>query len=343
MKLYESNGYANMPAIIESETPFVLCIGGRGTGKTYGALKHLLGKGEQFVYLRRTSAQMELVSKTDFSPIVKVGRDMGMDLVCDSLGKYASAVYRSEDGKPTGQALAYNMALTTISSCRSFDASACTCICYDEAIPETHERAIRNENLSILNMYESIDRNRQLYGKPPVKLVCLCNANNMEAPILDALGCIRILDDMRKKKQNQRVIKDKGLSIYLLNDSPISAEKRQTALYRLSQGQADFNDMALDNAFSSDNYIDVVNKPLGEYLPVAAIGEICLYQHKHDYTWYVSNTRSGHPKEFQNTMTERQRFKLYCIKSWQDYFERRVLFENVAAKVFYKAIMMETM
>ena len=235
------------------------------------------------------------------------------------------------------------MALSTVSSCRSFSADAVTCICYDEAIPETHEKKIRNENLAILNMYESIDRNRQVDGKPPVKLLCLCNANNLEAPILDALGCIRVLDEMRKKHQNQRLIKSKGLSIYLLNDSPISAEKRQTALYKLSQGQTDFNDMALDNAFSSDNYIDVVNKPLNEYLPVAAIGDICLYQHKHNYTWYVSGTKSGHPEEFQNTITERQRFKLYCIKSWQDYFDRRVLFENVAVKMFYKAVMMETL
>ena len=42
MKLYNSLGYANMPDIIESETPFVLTIGGRGTGKTYGAIKYLL-------------------------------------------------------------------------------------------------------------------------------------------------------------------------------------------------------------------------------------------------------------------------------------------------------------
>ena len=342
MKLYQANGYANMPDIIESETPFILVIGGRGTGKTYGAIKYLLENDILFVYLRRTAAEMELVGKTEFSPIVKIGRDIGMELACDSLVKYASGVYHVE-GNTLGAPVAYNMALSTVASCRSFDASAVKVVLFDEAIPELHQRRLRSEDTAILNMYESLNRNREIQGEDPVKLVCLCNANNLEAPVLSALGCVRRLDEMRKKGLTQKVLKEKGLSIYLLNQSPISAEKAETALYRLAIGQDDFNDMALDNSFSRDNYMDVGNRPLAEYMPVAAIGSICLYRHKHNYNWYVSETRSGKPKEFDNTITDRQRFRIYCIKSWQDYFEKRVIFENINAKVFYKAVMMENM
>lgn len=344
MKLYQSNGYANMPDIIESETPFVLCIGGRGTGKTYGAIKYLLEQDIPFVYLRRTSAQMELVSKEEFSPIVKIGSDIGLALVILPLSKYASGVYRlGEDGKPESRPVAINMALSTIANARSFDASFIRVILYDECIPERHERMISHEQEAFLNMYESIDRNRQLEGKPPVKCVCLANANNLEAPILSALNCVKTLDHMRKKKQTQRVDKITGLSIYLLNDSPISAEKRETALYRLTMGEGDFSEMALDNAFGKDNYTDIRVQPLAEFVPVAAIGPICLYRHKSNYSWYVSETRSGHPKVFDNTVTDRQRFRLYCTKSWHDYFERKLVFENVSAKIFYKAVMLDNM
>lgn len=344
MKLYQKNGYANMPEIIEAETPFVLCIGGRGTGKTYGAIKYLLENRIVFLYLRRTSAQMELVSKEEFSPIVRIGGDIGLALVTDSLSKYASGVYElGDDGKPSGQALAYNMALSTIANARSFDASRVKVILYDECIPERHERTISHEEDAFLNMYESIDRNRQLAGEPPVKCVCMANANNLEAPILSALNCVKILDMMRKKKQTQYVSKTLGLSVFLLNNSPISADKRETALYKLTLGKGDFVDMALENAFAADNYTDIGSKPLNEYLPVASIGTICLYRHKNNYTWYVSETKSGKPKEFENNITDRQRFRLYCIKSWQDYFERKLTFENVSAKVFYKAVMMENL
>lgn len=344
MKLYDSNGYANMPEIIESGTPFVLCIGGRGTGKTYGAIKYLLENNVLFLYLRRTSAQMELVSKEEFSPIVKIGSEVGMSLVSLPLSKYASGVYRLlPDGKPEAEAVAYNMALSTIANARSFDASRVKVILYDECIPERHERAITHEVEAFLNMYESIDRNRQLDGREPVKCVCLANANNMEAPILTALNCIKILDSMRRKRQTQYVNKTLGLSVYLLNNSPISAEKRETALYKLTMGSGDFSDMALNNEFSKDNYTDIGNRNLSEYIPVASIGTICLYRHKSNYTWYVSETKSGKPKEFENTLTDRQRFRMYCVRSWKDYFENKMLFENASAKVFYKAVMLENL
>lgn len=344
MKLYDHNGYANMPSIMEAETPFVLCIGGRGTGKTYGAIKYLLEQEITFIYLRRTSAQMELVSKDEFSPIVKIAGDLGIQLTCASLGKYASGVYKvDEEGKPIGNAIAMNMALSTIASCRSYDASSVSVILFDECISELHEKRMKAEDLAILNMYESVNRNREMQGQQPVKLVCLANANNLEAPVLQALNCVRTLDVMRKKGQTQRVDKTLGLTIILLNDSPISAEKRHTALYRLTLGQGDFNDMALENAFSKDNYTDLGVRPLNEYMPVAAIGKICLYRHKTTYHWYVSETISGKPKVFENTITDRQRFRLYCIKSWQDYFEKKLTFENVSAKVFYKAVMQENL
>ena len=345
MKLYQSNGYANMRDIIlESETPFLLIVGGRGTGKTYTSIKTLLEDGIFFLYLRRTASQMELVSKEEFSPIVKIGRDIGMDLCSDMISKYAAGVYRKgDDEKPTGDPVAVIMALSTIANARSFDASSVKVILYDECIPERHERAISHEEDAFLNMYESIDRNRQLAGEPPVKCVCLANANNLEAPILRALNCVRTLDRMHKKKQTQHVDKTTGLSIYLLNNSPISAEKRETALYRLTLGKGDFSDMALSNEFGADNYTDISVRPLNEYVPIATIGTICLYQHKYNYSWYVSETISGKPEQFENVLTDRQRFRKKYTRSWQDYFAKKLVFENVNAKVFYKAVMLENL
>lgn len=345
MKLYQPNGYANMHDIIlESETPFCLVIGGRGTGKTYNAIKTCLEEHIKFVYLRRTSAQMELISKDEFSPIVKIGADIGKSLCCAPLSKYATGVYElNAEGKPTGAAIAVNMSLTGVSNMRSFNAESFTTILYDEAIPEKHEKRISHESEAFLQMYESLDRNRQLCGQPPIKCIVMANANNMEAAILQALNCVRTLDRMKKKHQTQYIDRTLGLSVYLLNDSPISAEKRETALYKLTMGEGDFADMALNNAFSKDNYTDIGSRPLSEYNPVAAIGNICLYRHKSTYHWYVSETRSGKPKEFENTLTDRQRFRKYAIKSWQDYFDKKLTFENVNAKVFYRAIMLENM
>ena len=55
MKLYNKNGYADMHSIINIPVPFILCIGGRGTGKTYGAFVELLDNYQPFIYLRLTA------------------------------------------------------------------------------------------------------------------------------------------------------------------------------------------------------------------------------------------------------------------------------------------------
>ena len=330
--------------ILQSETPFCLVIGGRGTGKTYTSLKTLLEEDIMFIYMRRTGKQMDVVTKDELSPIVMVGHDLGMELTTESLGGYISAVYhKGDDDKATGSPVAYIMALNSVASIRSFDASRVKVLLYDEAIPEKSERAFRAEEECFLQCIESIARNRELQGDDPLKVVVLANANNLEAPVLRALNCIRTLDNMRKKKQTQKIDKTTGLSIFLLKDSPISAEKRQTALYKLTLGKGDFVDMALDNSFSADNYTDISVRPLNEYVPIATIGSICLYRHKNDYTWYVSETISGKPEQFENVVTDRHRFRKKYAKSWEDYFSKRMVFENVNAKVFYKAVMMDNL
>ena len=43
MRLYTADGYADMRNILDLESPFNVVIGGRGTGKTYGALSEMLG------------------------------------------------------------------------------------------------------------------------------------------------------------------------------------------------------------------------------------------------------------------------------------------------------------
>ena len=77
MKLYQESGYVNMGAIFDLGLPFNFVVGGRGTGKTYTALKECVERGEVFFFLRRTQAQTDLVSIPEFSPFKKLNSDLG--------------------------------------------------------------------------------------------------------------------------------------------------------------------------------------------------------------------------------------------------------------------------
>ena len=54
-------------------------------------------------------------------------------------------------------------------------------------------------------------------------------------------------------------------------------------------------------------------------------------------------TISGKPEQYDNIVTDRVRFRKKYIRSWTDYISKKMVFENVAAKVFYKAVMLENM
>lgn len=336
MRLYDTEtGYANMPEIITQPFPYILCVGGRGTGKTYGTLKFLLENHILFIYLRRTSAQMELIAKSQFSPIVQVGHDIGMELQSDMVGKYSAVVTNTD-----GEAVAYVMALSTIASIRSFDASSVEILVYDECVPEVHERTIKHESTAILQCIETCGRNREIQGKDPLKVVFLANANNFSAPVFDALGAIAPLELMRNKHLTQWHSKTRGLSIVMLNDSPISAEKRDTALYRLTAGDSEFAQMALDNAFSNDNFEDVTILPINEFSPLYGIpNTLCVYRHKSKNLYYVTDHFSGNPEIFDATKMGYARFRARSIKCWESYYNKNTKFQNAVVKAAYIKIM----
>jgi len=75
MNIYLESGYLNIAKILGKKLPFNFIIGGRGTGKTYGALKHVYNTGTRFMLMRRTQAQCDLINKPEFNPFKTLCRD----------------------------------------------------------------------------------------------------------------------------------------------------------------------------------------------------------------------------------------------------------------------------
>lgn len=342
MKLYNKNGYADMHSIINIPVPFILCVGGRGTGKTYGAFVELLDNYQPFIYLRRTASQQELVQQPDFMPLNPVAADRGEIYTAAAVNKYIGAYYHGEtadDGKikPVGAPVGYTLALSTISNARSFDMSQCQIILYDECIPEVHERRIKNEDAAILNMYESINRNRELKGQAPIKLVMLANANNYDAAILQAFGLIKTIETMHRRGQSVNIDKRRGVAVVLLQDSPIAGMKSETALYR-AVTTGDFARMAIENDFAADSYTDIAAKPLGEYIAVAACGGYCVYRHKSGNGYYMCAHVSGAPELYNNSPDGRTALRRKYYWLWDAYLRHEILFSDVETKTFFRGV-----
>ena len=335
MGIYLNNGYVDIRKILNYKMPFNFIIGGRGTGKTYGALKYVYENDIRFMLMRRTQAQCDLINKPEFNPYKVIATDMNRDIRVKSISKYNSMIYEFYGEDVEGKMLGYTCALSTISNMRGFDASDVEILIYDEFIPEKHERAIRFEGSSFLNAYETINRNRELQGRDPLQVLCLANAFNIANAIFLELGLVGVCERMQQKGQEIYINKDRGILIVMLGKSQISKQKANTALYKVSTGS--YSEMALANDFAYNNTDDIKSKGLKEYKLVCSVGEISIYKHKANRKYYISEHRTGTADSFKSDEVGLKRYqKKYGLQLYSAYMRSNVTFENMLTKSLFE-------
>lgn len=334
MSIYLSSGYVDIEKILSYKLPFNFLLGGRATGKTYGALKTLYQTDTRFMLMRRTQAQCDLINKPEFNPYKVICNDLGVDICVRSISKYNSLIYESF-GDDAEKTLAYTCALSTIANMRGFDASDCKVLLYDEFIPERHERAIKNEGSAFLNAYETINRNRELKGEDPLQALCLANAFNIANAIFLELGLVGVCERMKAKGQELYINRERGILIALLDKSRISQQKKDTALYRVAGGA--FAEMALANDFSYNDASDIKSRSLKEYRLLCSIGEISIYKHKSERRYYISEHRTGTAPEYKSDEVGLKRYqKNHGLMLYSAYMRGNVQFENMLTKSLFE-------
>lgn len=336
MKLYTHNGYVNIAGILEQGFPFNFVTGGRGTGKTYTALKYAVENDIKFMLMRRTQSQCDIINMPQFNVFNALNADTGTSIQPHKISKQNAAYYHTEftDGKyiAKGAPIGYTCALSTISNMRGFDASDIDLLIYDEFCPERHERPIKHEADAFFNAVETINRNRELKGKPPVKCLCLANSNDLANPLYTGLGVLSTIDKMRQKGREEYRNKDRGLYIISLLHSPISKQKEKTALYKLT-ADTSFADMALKNAYVDDIPSCIKSLPLAECTPIVTVGEITVYRHKGTRRLYISTHKAGTVPTFGTDETSIKRFVRAWGWIWTEYLNNKVTFEEYACEI----------
>ena len=328
MKIYDNSGYVNIRGILEQGYPFNFIVGGRGTGKTYTSLLTAYQDQTIFMLMRRTQTQCDLISKPEFSVFKPINQDQKLDIQVERISKYNSRFYEGE------RTIGYTCALSTLANMRGFDASDITLIIFDEFIPEKHERLLRAEGDALWNAYETINRNRELKGCQPVQLLCLANSNDITNPVFESLNLIRISDRMQRSHQERYTDDKRGIQIIMLNRSPISKQKGDTALYSLTAG-TDFSAMALNNDFRIDRS-RIRPRPLAEYIPLCRIGELCIYSHKSENRLYCTTHCAGtFQKQFTTSETERQRYQRTYRSHWSMFISGKIDFDDVLSETLF--------
>lgn len=345
--LYDAKGYLDYDFIFSRGAIYNFIVGGRGTGKTFGALKWVIDNNAKFIFLRRTQTQADMVKNEDMNPFKALETTLGPQyaFTVRNLNKSITGVYPMEFNaqkqrkEPTAAPIGYIMALSTISNIRGFDASGVSVIIYDEFIGEKHEKPIRSEGTAFLNCIETISRNRELNGQPPVKVVALANSNDLVNPIFIELKIVNIVERMIKTAGDQmgvyRILPERDLAIFLLNKSPISEAKAKTSLYRLA-GKSEFSDMAINNKFVNENKAFIRSCNIKEYKPVVTVGELTVYVHKAQNNYYVTSYRTGSPPVYDAGPMDLKRFTRDYYFLWLAYLNKFIMFESYLNQVLFE-------
>ena len=131
------------------------------------------------------------------------------------------------------------------------------------------------------------------------------------------------------------MLKERGIILVLINDSPISEKKKDTALYRALSCDTDFAKMALSNEFAYDDVSAVRSEDIRQYKLICVIGKVAIYEHKSKAHLYVSDHISGTCKDvFEDSQHGKDQFR--CFYSWIDSYRltNRISYQNISVKFY---------
>lgn len=329
MKLYTKEGWVDWDYIEGQPEPIKAVVGARGVGKTYGLFKKLILDGKKFIYLRRLKSQLDECKKETGNPFKRLNTDLNMSIKPYPAG--GTVAFRV--GDKNSEIVAVGVALSVVANLRGIDFSDYDYIVFDEFIASEGERPIKEEFAAFLNFYETVNRNRELLGEKPVQCFLLGNANRIANPYFSGWHLMKRALNMIRGDQMVWRSPDKTLLLVLLLQSPVSARKADTVLYK--NATSDFVQMALDNAFRTDE-TNVRSEPLREYTHIVSIGEIGIYKHKSDRKYYVSSTVCPSPY-YDPYGIELKMFQqdYYLIRSYYMIY-KNVYFESYEVELIFR-------
>lgn len=229
-----------------------IIIGARGPGKTFSVLKHRIEDSaadeteqSKFIWLRDTEAVVKKIAAGNSltAPIEQKTPGFPHVELIKREGDYQFIMNPKSDN---WRNLGHLRALSTFHNARGVSYEDVIDITWDEFIPEEGTIIKKNQGAIFLNMYESVNRNRELEGKPPVRITFLSNAEDIYSDVLEDLGVSYILEEMNLN--GTKSYRDNDIWIELLDAAEFREKKKDTFIYRINKNQK-FKDKALDNKF----------------------------------------------------------------------------------------------
>ena len=319
------DGYYHIAEDIEAnpDADIFIVWSRRGPGKTYSALRYPYYKGFKTLYMKRTKKDVQTVVLSDesidfdASPWAPLNRDFNLNvkgrMLKDGIGAFYNA---DQDGNPTGSVVNYVASLNAIKTVKGMDLSDAEWIIMDEFIPQKGEITRRDEGDMLLDLYETVNRDRIKRGREPLKLILFANAEEISTHITNALEVVDDMAYMQAKGIHRYYNKGRGIYFHhISNDEfPVPEEASKRGLARAMQGTA-WAAKAYEGEFSGNDFSNVVKMSLKNMrcmykLHYRRHNDAYIYLQKNTGMWYMSSIK-GSPMQSYDLDRENQQKKFW--------------------------------
>ena len=339
INLYTDKGWLDIDRIMGLGYTYIFNVGQRGCGKTYGYIKWLIENNKKWIYVRRTEKQINFQADPILSSLIPNVRDMGINWSIRSLAKGQVKQWWDVDND---KEICLCCALSTFNGMRGASFIDYDYILFDEFIKSPEEKPLKNEGDAIIQMYETINRNRELYDpdtnpnpKEPVKLICIGNAFDIANDAFLQFNIIDLAERLAKEDNKDEIdARDDKLIIYN-KYSPKAKDKEDTSIYKNVDGS--IIDLNLKNKFILNDFTYVGKiKRLIEYRCIWNVGLLYIYEHKNRQEWYVSRQKSNVKETYTDSYSDLERMKRKHFRFWIHYLDGYVKFDSYESVAIFE-------
>ena len=322
-----------------------LIYGGRFTGKTFSSLEYTIKNNMKFIFMKRTNEDVDqLVAESKHKEDADIDKeDVSLDPFVDLNECFQGinykpfkiqsglAAYYNCDAKnnPVGSIKGYIMSLNKVAKYKGMGAlKTCDIIIFDEFVPTIYQIIRKGEGKALLDLYLTVTRDREMRGLPPIILVCLANADNVQSPTTEELNITDIIADMEKAGISIKYLEDRFILIHKLNDNKKQMQAQaKTKIYKTMQNTP-WASMSLENKFAYNDFSDVQKKmKMKNFRAMASFSykneKYYIYIRDFDSFYYITSVKSDRPVDHYDLSREAVQNKFYYdfvidIKnSWQ--------------------------
>ena len=338
--LYLPAGWLNIPYVAQLDAWLIVILGSRQIGKTYGTLLYMLDNNIRHILLRRTTAEIDMITAdTSLSPykVYEPDYKVGIFKKAKKLAQICDYAVNKDDEKVIIKDIrGIATSLAEISHIRGFNGSVYSDLIFDEFIPEKSVITRKTEGDAFLNAYATINGNRELEGKPPLRAWLLANTNNINSSILEALNLTDIVLTMQRK--GQELYCENGIAIILPRSEAITDLRKQTALMKQVSRESEFYGMALENRFSYDENIYIKQRSIKHMKPAWSYGDL-FYAWDFADGFYICRakfTKGGMRYAADQVGREKLSREWAILKNY--YYADMMLFSDLRVLAFFKNI-----